>query len=578
MNTPSFALNTVVAAVLLSGISTSAFAASYKVEILPQAPFYQGGTLATSATDINNNGEVAGSTSVGESGTGSVYWNSAGQITNLTPEDSPTVTTAGLSDTGTVVYSDTNFGGPFFAWNAGILTQLGTGYATAVNGKGQIAGTFDGVFGIWTEGTVTPLPLPALGSAVWANDINNNGDVVGAVYFSDTRTSHAVVWRNGTVHVIGTLAGDFRSEANAINDAGQVVGYSSSSTNKWRAFMWDNGVLSDLSLATDAQSFALGINNMGQVVGGSADLGSYYNKPFVWQAGVRTDLSSVVGDGANCTASDINNSGALVTSCAANVIYGNRVFRLTPVASAADLSVNLSATPVPATAGLPLVYTTAVTNIGSVTSANAMLTQTLPASGFTLGSITSTKGSCSGTSVVTCAFGDLEPGADAVVKITATPLPVSYSAYFQSSAVVATSTPEVNTLNNAETIKFTVFENESALSVYSKNSQTTARKGANITYTWEVSHGGPQAAANVVLTDTLPSSLAFVSATTTAGTCAGTTTITCNLGDKKYGPITVTIVAKAKVAGTITNSASVTTTTPEKYLGDNKATVVTKVR
>lgn len=570
----SYAFNSIFASVLLSGVATSAFAATYSVDTLPQAPFYQGGTLPTMATHINNNGAVVGSTSVGESGTGTVFWSAAGQVTNLTPGDDPIANTAGIGDAGTAVYS--NFD-RFYSWNMGAAVDLGTGYAQAVNSKGQVAGTFGGVFGIWTDGTVSPLPLPAGGTYASASDINNNGDVVGLAYFADTGSYRAAIWRNGTVQQIGTLAGDVRSTANAINDAGQVVGYSVSSTNKWRAFLWDNGVISDLSLATDAQSFALGINNVGQVVGGYAAPGSYNNHPFVWQAGVRNDLSAVVGTG-NCSSHDINNSGAMVVNCTADVINGPRAFRLTPVAAAADLSLHLSATPVPATAGLPLVYTATVTNIGTVATANAVLVQTLPANGFTLGSIVSTKGGCSGTSVVTCTFGDLEAGASAVVTITATPLPVSYSAYFESSAVVTTSTPEVNTLNNGETIKFTVFENNAALAVYSKNSQTSAKKGTNITYSWEVSNGGPQAARDVVLMDVLPSSLAFVSVKTTAGSCTGTTTIKCNLGDHKYGPITVTIVAQAKVSGTITNSATVTSTTPDTYLGDNKAVVTTRVR
>jgi len=80
------------------------------------------------------------------------------------------------------------------------------------------------------------------------------------------------------------------------------------------------------------------------------------------------------------------------------------------------------------------------------------------------------------------------------------------------------------------------------------------------------------------LTDTLPSSLSLVSVKTTLGTCSGTVTIKCDLGNYQYSGITVTIVATAKVSGTITNSATVTSTTPDSYLGDNKATVITKVR
>jgi uncharacterized repeat protein (TIGR01451 family) len=573
MNIPRFLSYTAFAAAFISGLAPSAFAATYKVDTLPQAPF-NGGTYSTMATDINSKGEVAGSTANGESSTGSVYWNTAGQITNLTPGDFPYSSTAGISDTGTVVYSDVNFGGAFYAWNAGTLTNLGTGYAFAVNGKGQIVGTFGGVFGIWTDGAVSALPMPTGSTYAYANDINNNGDVVGAAYFSDSKLYRAMIWRNGTVQEIGTLAGDVTSTVNAINDVGQVVGYSSSSTNKSHAFMWDNGVFTDLSLATDASSSAFGINNAGQVVGGYGTPGGSVGHPFVWQNGVRSDLSAVVGAANGCAAYDVNNAGQIVVSC-----YNYGAFRLSPVTSAPDLSVSFNATPTPATVGLPFVYTTTVTNIGNATTANATLTQNLPASGFTIGSITSSMGSCSSSSVVTCAFGDLAPGASAVVSVTATPLPiVGVADYFDASVLVATSSPDINAVNNAASLHFAVFQNDAALSVHSKNNPTSATKGSNITYIWEVSHGGPLAANNVILTDTLPSSLTFVSATTTAGACSGTATITCHLGDLKYGPISVTIVAKTKVSGTITNRATVISTTPDSYLGDNTATVVTRVR
>lgn len=574
MMTPNFALNSVLASILVAGINTSTFAATYKVDPLPQASV-NGYTVATTVNKINSKGEAAGSTSVGESGTGSVFWDAVGQVTNLTPGDSPYTTTAGISDAGTVVYSDVNFGGAFYAWNAGTLTSLGSGYAGAVNGKGQIAGMFGNVFGIWTDGAVTALPLPVGSMYGTASDINNNGDVVGYAYFTATSAYRAVVWRNGTVQEIGTLAGDVSSSGKAINDAGQVVGQSSSSTNSSRAFLWDNGVFTDLSLNTDANSFAFGINNAGQVVGGFATPGSAVGHPFVWQNGVRSSLSSTVGDANNCSANDVNDAGQMVVSC----YNPYTAFRLTPVTSAADLSINFSATPTPATVGLPLVYTTTVTNIGSATAANATLTQNLPSSGFSVGSITTSQGSCSGSTVVNCAFGDLAPAASSVVTVTVTPLAiVGNTSSVDANAVVATSSPDISSVNDAANLHFSVYANNAALSVYSKNTQTSATKGSTITYTWEISNGGPLSAKNVILTDTLPSSVSFVSAKSTVGTCTGTTTVKCDLGEQKYGPITVTIVAKTKVSGTITNSATVTSTTHDTYLVDNKATVVTKVR
>ncbi len=559
-------------AVLLSGMAAPALAMIYKVDTLEPV---SGGFEFTTPTDINASGAVAGHSNYGEDFTWSVYWNAGGKLTDLTPGDGRVSTTAGISDAGVVVYAES---GRFYSWNAGTVTDLGSGNPGAVNGKGQIAGTFSGIFGVWTNGVVTPLPVPSSGAAGNASDINNNADVVGSAYYTDTKSYRAVIWRNGTIQQIGVLPGDVSSVANAINDAGQVVGYSVSSTGKWRAFLWENGVLRDLGFPAGSQSYAYGINNAGQIVGGFFIPNTPYGRAFIWQSDVIRDLSPELGAG-NCSAYDINDAGQMTAACTRADYTYLRPFRLTPVAMAGDLSVTLTATPLPATVGLPLVYKVNVTNIGNMTATNTTLVHTLPASGFTMVSLVSSKGICNGVSVVTCTMGNLVGGESAIVTITVIPLAINAStAYYESDVVAMTTTPDINPENNSAKIKFSVFANNAALSVHSLNSQTSAIRDGNITYIWEVSNGGPLAASNATLMDTLPSSLSLVSVTSTAGTCTGTVTITCNLGAYRFGPVKVTIVAKAKVRGTITNRATVTSTTPDTYLGDNTATVVTRVK
>ena len=80
---------------------------------------------------------------------------------------------------------------------------------------------------------------------------------------------------------LGTLPGHTASEALNINDAGQVVGYSSG-PQEMRAFLWTrNGGMQNLgTLPGGSNSRALGINNAGQVVGTSTS--SAGTRAFLW--------------------------------------------------------------------------------------------------------------------------------------------------------------------------------------------------------------------------------------------------------------------------------------------------------
>ena len=161
-----------------------------------------------------------------------------------------------------------------FLWEDGSITDLGTlggelSQALAINNRGQVAGD-DGVHAaIWENGSITDLG----GFLSEAFGINNQGQVVGS---SQTATGaiHAFLWENGSITDLGELAGLF-SRAHGINDRGQVVGTSATS-DAFHAALWENGSITDLGtvggecireLGRSCISEARAINNRGQVVG-----------------------------------------------------------------------------------------------------------------------------------------------------------------------------------------------------------------------------------------------------------------------------------------------------------------------
>jgi len=72
-----------------------------------------------------------------------------------------------------------------------------------------------------------------------ANDINTSGQVVGSADHAPS-LEHAFIWTNGVMTDLGTLGGQGgwdRSAAASINDRGQVVGGAITASNVWHAFL-----------------------------------------------------------------------------------------------------------------------------------------------------------------------------------------------------------------------------------------------------------------------------------------------------------------------------------------------------
>ena len=86
----------------------------------------------------------------------------------------------------------------------------------------------------------------------WGRDINNSNQVIGE---SDTdpdesggyNLTRAFLWQNGTMTDLGALADDGFSAASAINDSGVIVGWAGNDDGQRRAFIYENGEMQDLN-------------------------------------------------------------------------------------------------------------------------------------------------------------------------------------------------------------------------------------------------------------------------------------------------------------------------------------------
>lgn len=167
-----------------------------------------------------------------------------------------------------------------YTYSKGVYTVLGDSaergdVPIAINDKGWVLGESWGGSQNWAyhDGAFQYLPLGR------ANGLNNLGEIVGNAAETGGNTQAAIyLAATNETKKLGFLPGTDTSLADAINDAGIVVGYSySSSTNKGTSFIYDskaanptlvnfNDVVDSGGVAWDALG-ASAISNSGYMVG-----------------------------------------------------------------------------------------------------------------------------------------------------------------------------------------------------------------------------------------------------------------------------------------------------------------------
>ena len=176
---------------------------------------------------------------------------------------------------------------------------------------------------------------------------------------------------------------------------------------------------------------------------------------------------------------------------------------ITTVTPVADVSLGkTAATTVLASSNL--VYTILVTNFGPSSANGVVVTDSLPAN---VTFVSASGGGANTSGVVSWSLGTLANGQVSNVTVTVT-APASGS--LTNVASVSSPTGDPNSTNNVTLPVVTSVPPVADVAI-GKTAAANVLASSNLTYTISVTNFGPSSASGVVVTDTLPANVTFVS-------------------------------------------------------------------
>jgi probable HAF family extracellular repeat protein len=219
--------------VVLAAGAAQAATPQYKIELIDN----HGGLHPQTAEAISKRGEIAGSADVASNLRTVGYRYRHGRLSMLIDSDRALI--QGINKAGDVVgivYPNS------YIWHAdGTREALPDSWLGGINGAGQVAGSiFDTDEAIvYDHGAIVRLGKLSGGAQSRATGINDAGQVAGTSYLDGYAAEHAFVWKDGLMTDLGTLGGK-HSWATGINALGHVAGLSETAAGDFVAFIHDS--------------------------------------------------------------------------------------------------------------------------------------------------------------------------------------------------------------------------------------------------------------------------------------------------------------------------------------------------
>jgi uncharacterized repeat protein (TIGR01451 family) len=529
-----------------------------------------GSATGPGSVTVNNGGTLAG---IGTFG-GAVTVNSGGTV-------SPGVSGPGTLAVGSIAFTsgstlavDLNGAAPQFdVLNVNGAANLGNATLTVVLGTGFIPSAGQ-MFDILTSTTRTG--TFSAGSAITAGgrnfSINYAGGTGNDVVLTATQTADLAI-------AVG-------ASPNPVLE-GQALVYTLTITNSGPNPSSPGATVSDTlpagltfisavaSRPGDTVTFSAATNTISATLG-SVPIGS--------------------GNGAVITITAMPNTGApasLINMATVAVATGDTdpnllnntatsTTNVTPASAttSANLQVATVAAPDPVLPGEYLTYTITVSNLSTNAATGTMLFDQLPA-GVTFVSATSTAGTpTQSAGLVTVNLGTVTTATPATVTISVLPT-MTTAGTLTNTAIATTTAGDTATNNNVvltPSARSAVPDMAANLAVTNTGAPATVLPGQLVTFTITVTNQNTATAAadGTTLTNVLPAGLAFVSATTTAGTFTQANgVVTANLGSLAVGAsatVTVTALVTTTTAGMLSDTAIAGTITGDSNPANEMAT------